>query len=141
PEDVFIGQFQKMADGFREAQSRLKELTAGVELTANQAKKLQLELDTAEVCSLHFQSVANQSRFVQLRDRLLSSSEAKEQSKIISEILKVLESEKQVAIRLHEIQSRESRFGFEATNHYFYIPIDLAEKVLNVVDLIGKYSR
>ncbi|MCA9428513.1 MAG: hypothetical protein KC994_25765, partial [Candidatus Omnitrophica bacterium] len=141
PVDVFIGQFQKMADGFREAQSRLKELTAGVELTANQAKKLQLELDTAEVCSLHFQSVANQSRFVQLRDRLLSSSEAKEQSKIISEILKVLESEKQVAIRLHEIQSRESRFGFEATNHYFYIPIDLAEKVLNVVDLIGKYSR
>jgi UDP-glucose 4-epimerase len=29
------------------------------------------------------------------------------------------------------LQTRDSRLGFEASNHYYYVPIDLLEKVLN----------
>ena len=32
---------------------------------------------------------------------------------------------------VHALQSQDSRFGYEASNHYFYVPTDLAEKVVN----------
>jgi hypothetical protein len=34
------------------------------------------------------------------------------------------------ARRLHAIQTRDSRIGFEASNQYYYVPVDLAEKVI-----------
>jgi len=134
-EEVFIEQFQDMAGGFSEAQTILKEAVTGIDLPPDQAEKLQLELDTAEVCALHFESVANQARFIQLRDQLGETGNPELKKKI----REILESEKETAIRMHEIQSQESRFGFEASNHYFYVPIDLAEKVLNVERLMEVY--
>lgn len=139
PEEVFIEQFRKMAEGFNMALTELKGAAEGIDLPVEQARNLQLEIDTAEVCSIHFESVANQSRFIQLRDRLASTTEEAQQTPIKEEIREILESEKRLATRLHQIQSRESRFGFEASNHYFYVPIDLAEKVLNVQQLLELY--
>jgi hypothetical protein len=43
----------------------------------------------------------------------------------------VLADEIKLARRLYAIQSRDSRIGFEASNHYFYVPLDLVEKVMN----------
>ena len=34
-------------------------------------------------------------------------------------------------MRLHALQSRDSRIGFEASNRDFYVPLDLVEKVIN----------
>ena len=43
----------------------------------------------------------------------------------------LLENEISLAKRLHGLQTGDSRIGFEATNQYFYTPMDLVEKVLN----------
>ena len=41
-----------------------------------------------------------------------------------------------LALRLWAIQRRDPRIGYEATNHYFYVPMDLAEKVLECAWLL-----
>ena len=51
---------------------------------------------------------------------------------------KALKGEIELARRLYAIQTRDSRIGYEATNHYFYVPVDLAEKVLNCRDLLER---
>ena len=52
----------------------------------------------------------------------------------------VLRAEIQLARQLHQIQSRDSRIGFEATNHYYYIPQDLLEKILNCEHLLTQLT-
>ena len=49
----------------------------------------------------------------------------------------ILLAEIDLAKRLFAIQSRDSRIGFEASNHYFYVPADLAEKIINCKHLLG----
>ena len=39
----------------------------------------------------------------------------------------------------HAIQSRDSRIGFEASNQYYYVPLDLVEKVVNCRDLRDRW--
>ena len=43
----------------------------------------------------------------------------------------LLLAEIELARRQHRLQSADSRIGFEASNHYFYVPLDLVEKVVN----------
>ncbi len=40
-------------------------------------------------------------------------------------------AEAALAIRLHVLQSRDSRIGFEASNQYDCTPHDLVERVIN----------
>ena len=42
----------------------------------------------------------------------------------------------QLALRLHELARRDSRIGFEASNHYFYSLNDLREKVISCEALL-----
>jgi hypothetical protein len=44
-----------------------------------------------------------------------------------------------LARRLHAIQSNDSHIGFEASNQYYYVPVDLAEKVINCQDLLTRW--
>ena len=52
---------------------------------------------------------------------------------------RTLRNELALAKRLFVIQSRDSRIGFEATNHYFYVPADLIEKILICRDLLDRW--
>jgi hypothetical protein len=49
----------------------------------------------------------------------------------LSEINAVLDEEIELARRLHAVVLRDSRIGFEASNHYYYTANDLKEKILN----------
>ena len=84
------------------------------------AAPLAEELLFAEAAALHFASVANQSRSVIARDSGESAS-----------LLRLIGAEVKLAIRLHALQSRDSRIGFEASNQYYYTPHHLVEKVIN----------
>jgi len=44
---------------------------------------------------------------------------------------RLMAAETTLARRLHSLQSRDARLGFEASNQYFDIPLDLVEKVVN----------
>ena len=134
PVDVFAGQFEIMAKGFEEGVATLRAAVA--DAGAN-TEALQKELNVAEACAIHFQSVANQARFVDARDKLASAPE-RDAEALRATMHELMQAEIALATRLHAIQTKDSRIGYEATNHYFYVPLDLAEKVMNCAYLTGR---
>ncbi len=78
------------------------------------------DLRLAQAAGLHFASVANQARFILARD-----------SGRRDEMARIARSEAQLAHTLYDLTLDDSRIGFEASNHYYYMPLDLVEKVVN----------
>jgi hypothetical protein len=139
PADVFVGQFNKMADGFASANTSLRQAGQDAGLNKDQARALDGELNVIETCAIHFRSVANQGRFVQARNQLAAALSKDEAQKACTKIEEILNAEIDLARRMYEIQRRDSRIGFEAANHYFFIPLDLVEKVINCRDLLTRW--
>ncbi len=139
PPEVFIAQFRKVAEGFDTAIEKLESAAREMSLEKAFARALAGELDVARVCAIHFRSVANQADFVVARRDLAQAIIAKDAERAIARLEDLLESESNLASRLYTIQRRDARIGYEATNHYFYVPLDLAEKVLNCRDLLSRW--
>ena len=135
PADVYISQFNKMADGFEQGVAELKRALPNTGV----GEPFREELNVAETCAIHFRSVANQARFVVARDALAAGKTAAEAQPHLAELERVLRDEIALAKRLYAIQEHDSRIGFEAANQYFYVPMDLAEKVLNCRDLLERW--
>jgi len=114
PEDVLASQLEKVAQGFEAA---VAKLCAAV---PQPAPLLAEELRFAEAAAIHFASVANQTRAVSARERKDSAA-----------VARLCQAEVELAVRLHKLQSQDSRIGFEASNQYYYVPLDLVEKVIN----------
>ncbi len=132
PAEIFIDQFDKMSNGFETALADLKRATADVsDLNRDERKALAQELDVAEATTIHFRTTTNQSRFVHTRNTLAGAKTVAEAMPKIELLERLLKDETQLAKRLYAIQIRDSRIGFEASNHYYYVPIDLVEKILN----------
>jgi hypothetical protein len=102
-----------------------------LKITKRHRQALQAECRVAEAAAIHFRSIANQARFIQARDARKTAGSPAAQSLLVRSMRDLLYEEIALAKRLHAIQSMDSRIGFEASNHYFYIPLDLVEKVLN----------
>lgn len=131
PEEVFISQLYKVADGFESAVRMLRLKTADLTLDADQSDDLNGEMRIAEAVAVLYRSVANQADFIRQRDLLATDTAPESRKQIKKKLEELLRSEIALAKRLYELQSIDSRIGFEASNHYFYIPDDLKEKVLN----------
>jgi len=98
----------------------------------------------AEASAIHLRSVAHQARFVLARDALAATQNEDESASQLAAsqvavLQEVLQGEIALARRLHALQSVDSRIGFEASNHYFYVPVDLAEKVVNCRYLLDRW--
>lgn len=131
PPEVFAGQLEKVADGFDRALAGLQQASAAAKLTAGQRQAIAGELSVMEAAAIHFRSAANQSRFVIARRALAAAKTPEERAAPRAALEKVLKEEMSLARRLYALQVKDSRLGFEASNHYYYVPVDLAEKVLN----------
>lgn len=141
PEDVYIGQFRKVSDGFFDALKTLREDTSKIATLAADIpaqKALAAEASIMETCAIHYRSAANQARFVVLRDAV-AKADAQSRGSLLEELKNVIEDERAQAIRLYELQQRDSRIGFEASNHYFFVPQDLLEKIVNCEFLLNKW--
>ena len=114
PAEIFATQLEKVATGFEAAVAKLRAVVSKPD------SALAEQLTFAEAAAIHFASVANQCRFVLARRAGDKTAQ-----------LRLLESETTLATRLHALQSRDSRLGFEASNQYYYVPLDLVEKVIN----------
>jgi len=138
---VFIGQFEKVATGFEHAHANMGTafLACQGRLTPEQVAAALQELNVGEAASIHFRSVANQARFVVERRRLKEAKSPADAQSARAELERLLRAEIQLARRLHDVQSRDSRIGFEASNQYYYVPVDLAEKVINCHDLLTRW--
>ncbi len=141
PAEVLAEQFEKVAEGFERALAELKAAVDAGRAARTPARQQALaeELSAAEAAALHFRSTANQARFVLARRVLLAARSADEARPPLDALERLLRTEIALARRLHDLQRRDSRLGFEASNQYFYVSVDLAEKVLNCHDLLDRW--
>ncbi len=141
PPEVFVSQFEKVADGFERAGAELAATFGAARrgLASAERAAVQAELNVGEAAAIHFRSTANQARFVFARRRLTGAKTPEVSAEARGELERLLRSELDLAKRLHTIQSRDSRIGFEASNEYYYVPVDLAEKVINCHDLLTRW--
>ncbi len=129
PPGVYAAQFQKVASGFAEGLEHL-ESAAALAPPEKQAYVTE-DMSVARAAWSHFQTVANQVRYLIARDRLKQTSSPPERAQLTIEIQQLLEDEIAAAVSLYPTVAADSRIGYEASNHYFYVPQDLIEKVIN----------
>ena len=141
PPEIFAAQFEKVVRGWHDGIAELKAAAekAPAEHRADAASDLRL----ARAAAIHFESVANQTRFVMARNALADtarpSSDA-ERAELRSEIRKAINSEMALAKELYALSCDDSRIGFEPSCQYFYLPLDLVEKVVNCRWLLTQYA-
>lgn len=136
PAEVFIDQLEPVAVGFEAGASMLRR-GAATAWTADRGAALEAEARLAEAAAIHFRSTAQQARFVQARNALEAGDG--DRAVLLQELEAVLRAEIELARRLLILQRQDSRLGFEASNHYFYVPQDLAEKIVNCRDLLDRW--
>jgi hypothetical protein len=141
PAEAFIAQFSLVAEGFRPALNTLARALQEHESRGRPSERLALleEHQVMEAAFIHFLTTANQARFVQTRGALVNAKDSAEARPLLAALESVLQNEIRLAQRLHELQTRDSRLGFEASNQYYYVPLDLVEKVLNCRDLLDRW--
>jgi hypothetical protein len=145
PPEIFAAQFEKVAIGWRQG---VEELTiAAGKAPAERRASVQRELRMARSAGIIFQSVANQSYFILARDAIGKPSTLSEEQRARSqtEMKRRLESEITLARELFSMVREDSCIGFEPATQYFYLPLDLVEKVINcrwlLTRLDGKEPR
>ena len=145
PEDVFASQMLKCGQGFLVGSEKLKEAAK----FSPDAKRVEAQnlARYAEVIGVNYLSVANQTNFIVLRDErnaLLQDlaqngadpdKEARVQA-LAKEMTKYAQSEIELAKRLRRATLEDSCIGFESTNQYWFVPVDLVEKVVSCLDII-----
>lgn len=132
PADVFAEQFEKMAEGWRGSVAELQRAVA--KTPPDRRCDSQTDLRFASAAGIHFQAVANQARFVLARDALANPSgklTPEDRGRLQAEMRRRLESEVLLARQLYDLVREDSRIGFEPSCQYFYLPLDLVEKVIN----------
>lgn len=130
PEEVFIEQFKKLSDKWNEGIKLLEKVP-----DCPQKDEL---IPVAKALHCHFRSTYLQSLYVRYRDNLPPKDDYKVYNKRISEIRDIIRQEQKLALELWEIIGKDSRIGFEASNHYFYTEKSLKEKVINCRYLLDK---
>lgn len=128
PADVWIGQMEKVRDGFARGCGLFEQACGSMEGPARQAA--QRELGLFQAARLHFDSCAAQARFVAARDQLAAAADEAARTRLRAEMRSAARAELETAKQLLPLVRADSRIGFESSNHYFYVPQDLVEKVL-----------
>ncbi len=128
PVNVFEEQFQKMATMWKKG---LDTFRAALERVPQQKiAAARIDFGIAETCYLHFQSVANQIHFYSLRKEW-RTAHGEARQKLGHQMAQIAEDEIHLSLQQYHNARRDSAIGFEASNQYYYRPLDLVEKVLN----------
>jgi hypothetical protein len=142
PPEIFAQQLDKVADGFDRALAELKSSAASAgTATSAQHHAFAEECGVAEAAAVHFRSSANQARFVLARRAAAAAKSPEVALARRATMQRLLQEEIALARRLHAIQLRDSRIGFEASNQYYYVPVDLVEKVVNCRHLLAASAK
>ena len=139
PAEVLAGQFEKLAAGWADGVQQMGRVVEQTEGEHHAAAVSDWRI--ARAAGLHFESVANQVRFVLMRDALAKATDDAERERLRGELVKLLDREIVLARALYDVAKMDSRIGFEASNVYFYVPGDLVEKVVNCRSLRERYGR
>ena len=120
PADTYVSQMRKVADGFARGEGLLRKAAAG-ESNPDIKRMLDTDLRRAEGFKCVFRSIANQATFVLCRDK--KDAEGMREA-VAREILNVQE--------FLPLCDEDPTFGYESSNHYFFVRQDLLEKLINL---------
>ena len=131
PVDVFASQFETMVSGWQPGLAAF-ERAVGKTKTKVQTANAKTDFGLAEAAYLHLKSVANQVQFTKARNALGDTALRANQGQNNLNIMRSVAAEEiKLAQRLYQLAKADSRIGFEASNQYHYLPLDLVEKVVN----------
>ncbi len=139
PEQTFVDQIAKVAAGFGEGAGRFDEMVRHCPPAL--AKGAAREAGMFRAAYLHFVSVADQARFVMARNRRDATKDAAERAAAEAEMAKIVRRELATAKALLPLVQADSRIGYECSNHYFYIPQDVREKIVNCRALLAELEK
>jgi hypothetical protein len=136
PVEVAQRQFEKMAALWEPGLEAFRRALQHVPLDKRASARK--DFNIAESCYLHFKSVANQINFYRLR----AAYEARPERRpaIAAQMTRIAREEIELAIHQYPIARRNSEIGFEASNQYYYRPLDLVEKVLNCQYIVDRIT-
>ena len=126
PPEVLQNQFRLVTEGWQKGLAILEESAVLIE---NEKEKEEFEelrtIATAAYC--HLRSTYLQISFVLARD-----------NKQMDKLPPLVEEEIALTRTLYNIVRRDSRIGFEASNHYYYTLNDLREKIISCRKILEK---
>ncbi|MCD6596101.1 MAG: hypothetical protein J7L04_00330 [Bacteroidales bacterium] len=131
PAAVLANQFEKLANKWETGLPYFEKAIANAKMPDQKANTIE-DHRFATAAWIHFKSVANQIQFIMVRDSLLSGDLEQKNLKAKIKVLKdIAQNESRLARQIYHISKEDSRIGFEASNHYYYFPLDFVEKVIN----------
>lgn len=137
PPETFEEQFRLLTEGWKQGLSLLVD--AGRQVTDSLRRDAYTNLLHAALGAYyHFRSTYHQIAFVLEREKLAASSDPAEAASSRQRMKELAEREIDITRQLYDLMRRDSRIGYEASNHYYYTARMLQEKVLNCQDLCAK---
>ncbi len=126
PTEVYLTQLRKVFTGWSTGMVSLQQAKRLAE-TSEARERLTAEIGLATAAMLHVQSAWCQSQFIfNRKDR---PSEARNAAAV----------DRTLARMLFDLTRQDSRIGYEASNHYYYYPLDLVEKVINCQHILDTW--
>ena len=123
PVEPWLARFEQVRDGFDEGCRRFAEAVELMDGARRVTAAKDLEMFKAQ--ALHFRSVVDQSRFVLAREKGdVAAMRTFASNELVS------------AKSLLPIVRGDSRIGYECSNHYFYTPQDVREKIIGCVQFL-----
>ncbi len=122
PPDVFEEEFRILSEGWLAGVDILRKVSPT--LTEIYRPAFEDLLRVAQAAGCHFRTTYLQLKFIRIRD-------AERTPDILQQMHAIVDEEIELAKTLLGIMRRDSRIGFEASNHYYYTEQSLREKILN----------
>lgn len=130
PTDIWVQLMDRCAQGFHDGTQLLQK--ARDIAPRKYRKALDAEIRRMQTVHIHLKSGAEQGRFIDARNRLSTAKTEAERTKFRCIMQKALETERSLIIQMLPIASSDSSIGYESSNQYFYIPLDLAEALASI---------
>ena len=126
PEETFRNQFKLVTEGWKKGLELLKASES--EVRAEEKAEFDELYKVAMAAYCHLRSTYLQVCFVMARDNGMDKAV----------MHSCLEEEMALTKELYDIVRRDSRIGFEASNHYYYTLNDLREKIISCESILKK---
>ncbi len=128
PEDIFEDHFRMVTEGWSGA---LKELEAASSCIQETERELYVEiLSMAQGSFAHLQSTYLQTCFIRRRN-----------AGDVEGMKKYAREELENTLALYSLMRRDSRVGFESSNHYYYSLQSILEKIVNCETILAELDK
>lgn len=139
PPEIWIQQMNRVSNGFKTGNDYL-QLALDNSEKANE--RIKTDLNYGKIAQIHFSSSANQATFILTRNAMKEESQLTEekQEAYHQKLLTCIEDEIKSVVDLLPLVKEEAKAGYESSNQYFYLPIDLIEKYINLFYLKNRLN-